>query len=187
MAWAFETPYPTLSGIPPPTRPYPLTLSQRFKYEPMEDTKNKIRNWPSRYFNTKITDFWVSFSDKKNKLTYHKHIQSSNCRPGGGGTHLALGRQRQVDFCESEASLVYRACSRTARPVVTYRNTVLKSQRIQIITAIQILTIYREKNICNLGKMLHKDNQTLFIITGKPFRYTKCSNKVTVQPIIEIL
>ena len=27
----------------------------------------------------------------------------------------ALGRQRQVDLCEFKASLVYRACSRTAR------------------------------------------------------------------------
>ena len=37
----------------------------------------------------------------------------------------ALRRQRQVDLCEFEASLVYRASSRTVR-AVTQRNPVLK-------------------------------------------------------------
>jgi hypothetical protein len=35
----------------------------------------------------------------------------------------ALGRQRQVDLCEFEASLVYKVCSWIAR-VVTQRNFV---------------------------------------------------------------
>ena len=35
-----------------------------------------------------------------------------------------FGKQKQVDFCEFEASLVYRASSRTAR--ATQRNPVLK-------------------------------------------------------------
>ena len=38
-------------------------------------------------------------------------------RLGGGGTRTplipALGRQKQVDFCKFESSLVYRASSRT--------------------------------------------------------------------------
>ena len=37
-----------------------------------------------------------------------------------------LGRQRQVDLCEFETSLVYRARSRTAR-AVTQRNPVSKT------------------------------------------------------------
>ena len=37
----------------------------------------------------------------------------------------ALGRQRQVDFCEFKANLVYKASSRTA--MVTQRNPVLKN------------------------------------------------------------
>ena len=40
---------------------------------------------------------------------------------------LALGRQRQEDLCEFEASLVYRASSKTAR--ATQRNPVSKKQR----------------------------------------------------------
>jgi hypothetical protein len=36
---------------------------------------------------------------------------------------LALGRQRQVNLCEFEASLVYKKSSRTAR-AVTQRNLV---------------------------------------------------------------
>ena len=40
---------------------------------------------------------------------------------------LILGRQREVDLCEFEVSLVYRASSRTAR-AVTQRNPVPKIQ-----------------------------------------------------------
>jgi hypothetical protein len=32
----------------------------------------------------------------------------------------ALGRQRQADFCEFEASLVFRVCSTTARATQRY-------------------------------------------------------------------
>ena len=39
----------------------------------------------------------------------------------------AFGRQRQVDLCEFEASLVYRVSSRTDR--VTQRNSVLKNKQ----------------------------------------------------------
>ena len=39
----------------------------------------------------------------------------------------ALGRQRQADFCEFKASLVYKASSRTAG--VTQRNSVSKTKR----------------------------------------------------------
>jgi hypothetical protein len=39
----------------------------------------------------------------------------------------ALGRERQVDLCEFEASLVYRVSFRTAR--ATQRDPVLKKQR----------------------------------------------------------
>ena len=51
---------------------------------------------------------------------------------GGGGagtTSLipALGRQKQVDFCESEASLVYKLSSRTARAI--QRNLVSKRRK----------------------------------------------------------
>jgi hypothetical protein len=38
-----------------------------------------------------------------------------------------LGRQRQVDLCEFEASLVYRVSSRTARD--TQRNPVSKKTK----------------------------------------------------------
>ena len=41
----------------------------------------------------------------------------------------ALGRQRQVDLCEFEASLVYRVSSRTAR--ATQRNPVSKTKTNQ--------------------------------------------------------
>ena len=40
----------------------------------------------------------------------------------------ALGRQRQVDLCELEASLVYKVSSRTAR-AVTQRNPVSKEKK----------------------------------------------------------
>jgi hypothetical protein len=40
---------------------------------------------------------------------------------------LALWRQTQVDFCEFEASLVYKVSSRTAR--ATQRNPVSKNQK----------------------------------------------------------
>ena len=39
----------------------------------------------------------------------------------------ALGRQRQIDLCEFEASLVYKASSRTARAVTT-KNPVSKNK-----------------------------------------------------------
>ena len=42
----------------------------------------------------------------------------------------ALGRQRQADLCELEASLVYRANSRIAR-AITQRNPVLKNKTKQ--------------------------------------------------------
>ena len=42
----------------------------------------------------------------------------------------ASGRQRQVDVCESEASLAYRVSSRIAR--ATQRNLVSKKERILI-------------------------------------------------------
>jgi hypothetical protein len=38
----------------------------------------------------------------------------------------ALERQRQADFCEFEAKLIYRVSSRTTR--TTQRNPVLKNQ-----------------------------------------------------------
>ena len=50
--------------------------------------------------------------------------------PSGSGTHLLIPefrRQRQVNLCELEASLVYRASSRTAR--ATQRNLVLQSNK----------------------------------------------------------
>jgi hypothetical protein len=40
---------------------------------------------------------------------------------------LALGRQRQADHCEIEASLVYRVSSRTAR--ATQRNPVSRRKK----------------------------------------------------------
>ena len=40
----------------------------------------------------------------------------------------ALGRQRQVDHCEFEASLIYKLSSRTVR-AVTQRNPILKKQK----------------------------------------------------------
>ena len=39
-----------------------------------------------------------------------------------------FGKQRQADFCEFKASLVYKANSRTAR-TVTQRNPVLKTTK----------------------------------------------------------
>ena len=42
----------------------------------------------------------------------------------------ALGKQRQVDLCEFEASLVYRASSRTVR-AVTQRNPVSENKQKQ--------------------------------------------------------
>ena len=41
-----------------------------------------------------------------------------------------LGRQRQVDLCDLEASLVYKASSRTAR-TITQRNSVSKQKQKQ--------------------------------------------------------
>jgi hypothetical protein len=40
----------------------------------------------------------------------------------------ALSRQRQVDFCEDKASLVYKESSRTAR-AITQRNPVSKNKQ----------------------------------------------------------
>ena len=46
-------------------------------------------------------------------------------------THLltALGRQRQADLFKFEASLVYRASSRTARTTIIQRNSVSKKTK----------------------------------------------------------
>ena len=51
-----------------------------------------------------------------------------------------FGRQRQVDFFEFEASLVYRASSRTSR-AVTQRNPVLKIREKKVIFSLFILFI----------------------------------------------
>ena len=40
----------------------------------------------------------------------------------------ALGRQRQMDFCEFEASLVYKVSARTAR--ATQRETLTLNEKI---------------------------------------------------------
>ena len=40
----------------------------------------------------------------------------------------ALGRKSQVNLCEFKASLVYGACSRTAR-LVTQRNAISKNKQ----------------------------------------------------------
>jgi hypothetical protein len=47
-----------------------------------------------------------------------------------------LGRQKQADLCESEASMLYRASSRTAR--ATQRNPVSKNKSIYIYIYIYI-------------------------------------------------
>jgi hypothetical protein len=44
---------------------------------------------------------------------------------------LTLGRQRQVHFCEFEASLVYKESSRTA--IAIHRETLFKTQNKQTI------------------------------------------------------
>ena len=54
----------------------------------------------------------------------------------------ALGRQRQADLCEFEASLVYRASSRTTW-AVTQRNPVLKNK-----TKKQKSDVHRHVNLC---------------------------------------
>jgi hypothetical protein len=54
-------------------------------------------------------------------------------RGGSGGGIIplipALGRQRQVDLCALEASLVYTQISRTARPI--QRNPFLKNRQTE--------------------------------------------------------
>ena len=56
----------------------------------------------------------------------------SHQEPGMVCTPLipVLGRQRQVDLCDLEASLVYKASSRTAR-TITQRNSVSKQKQKQ--------------------------------------------------------
>jgi hypothetical protein len=44
----------------------------------------------------------------------------------------ALGKHKQVDLCEFEASLVYKASSRTA--MATHRNTVSKRNKMHSYT-----------------------------------------------------
>ena len=53
----------------------------------------------------------------------------------------AHGRQRQVDLCEFEASLVYRASSRTAR-AVTQRNPVLGRGSEKCVEGEGVLSFY---------------------------------------------
>jgi hypothetical protein len=55
----------------------------------------------------------------------------------------AFRRQRLVDLCELEASLIYRATSRTAK--ATQRNPVLKEKHTCI-------HIYRQTDILNFLK-----------------------------------
>ena len=43
-----------------------------------------------------------------------------------------LRRQRQADFCEFEASLIYRVSSRTVRATLCERNSVLKNQNTRV-------------------------------------------------------
>ena len=55
---------------------------------------------------------------------------------------LAFRRQRQVNLCELEASLIYRVSSRTAR-VVIQRNTLpLKKKTKQTTTTKSMLSVY---------------------------------------------
>jgi hypothetical protein len=64
-------------------------------------------------------------------LLRHSLVITYDAAGNGGALIPALGRQRRVDFCEFEASLVYRWSSGTVRD--TQRNPVLISttQRCQ--------------------------------------------------------
>lgn len=42
---------------------------------------------------------------------------------------LALGRERQVDLCEFEASLAYRSSSRTAREILLKQNKTKRNKQ----------------------------------------------------------
>lgn len=78
-------------------------------------------------------------SHKAKLITWHpKVIRHTPLSP-------ALGRQRQVDFHEFEASLVYTRSSRVAR-AVTQRNCVLK---VTLSPAKKSYQAYNEAGKCN--------------------------------------
>ena len=52
-------------------------------------------------------------------------------------------KERQVDFCEFETSLIYRVSSRTARAT---EKPCLKKKKIPVMTIIESLEQKREKN-----------------------------------------
>ena len=54
--------------------------------------------------------------------------------PGGGGFNPALGRQRQAEFCEFKACLVYRVTAHTAG--ATQRNLVSKKIKSELYVEI---------------------------------------------------
>ena len=55
------------------------------------------------------------------------HNLKKKKKTGGGGTLPTLGRQKQAELCEFEASMDYRVSSRTAK--VLLRNPVSKNKK----------------------------------------------------------
>jgi hypothetical protein len=76
-----------------------------------------------------------------------------------------LGRQRQVDLCESEVSLVCKASSRTAR--ATWRNLVSKKQNKQR----EDCGISFQRSLTPSGKWILVQAPRLFLVQNEVFTY----------------
>jgi hypothetical protein len=69
-----------------------------------------------------IAEPFLRISPKLNHLLRNKAKQTKAGQWWYKPLIPGLRRQRQVDLCESEASLVYRGSSRTARAIKTKQN-----------------------------------------------------------------
>ena len=91
-----------------------------YKYYSKIMAWNKTQWAKAREKQTQADNAWAYF-----RALRFWNIDSQWCMP----LLWALGRQRQINLCKFEASLVYRASSRTAR-TFTQRNPVLKTKKI---------------------------------------------------------
>lgn len=80
----------------------------------------------------------MTFSSLATQLKFRGHnLKKVFSQPSSHGGARALGRQRQVDLCEFESSLLYRGSSRTVR--TTERNPVSGGKRFLEFSNINIV------------------------------------------------
>ena len=119
--------------VPPTPRAVMFDLASGLELpSPKDYGPESLKHWAKATFPLLSMFMWSVLSPEWKIWPGHAHIgneRNVHEKPGGSGTRLSPGlrRQWQVDLCESEASLVYRASSRTAR--ATQRNPFLEKKK----------------------------------------------------------